>query len=226
MSLLQKIDFTKKIRARIIKMAQDDGDVEEAERLGGKTGTGHESYPGTDNLNLFSKLLAADYGINATVCYVSSEAAVFPMQYEPSGVNLPVAFAVNWSQSGGIHHFDLLQSWIKPIPPVVNVQESFALDQIHKRKLIPGAGENNASYAAKWSATKAALSLFTGYKQIKAEDDQSIIASVTQWQKTVAKSIPEFEHSDGWPFQSRTDDDDRRQKTMCVGTVGVSHQVV
>ena len=81
MAVLQKVDFAKKIRMRRIKIAQDEGEAEEAERRGGTNGTGTESYPGTDNLRLFSKLLAADYGIDAPIDYVSVDATDVPMQY-------------------------------------------------------------------------------------------------------------------------------------------------
>ena len=77
-------------------MALDKEDFREAERLGGKYGTGAVSYPGTDNLHLLSKLLAADYNIKGSVGYNSSDAPDFPMQYEPSNTCLPIAFAVQF----------------------------------------------------------------------------------------------------------------------------------
>lgn len=117
MTLPQKIAFTKRIQIRTIKMALDEEEFREAERLGGNCGTGPDPYPGTDNLHLFSKLLAADYNIKGSVGYNSSDAPDFPMQYEPNNTCLPVAFAVQCSAAKGVKRFDILQSWIRPIAP-------------------------------------------------------------------------------------------------------------
>ena len=75
-------------------------------------------------------------------------------------LGLPVAFAVSWSQVNGVKHFDLGQSWIKPIAPGESVGESLTLDRIHRRKLLPGASDNHAVYSEKWQTNKTALSLF------------------------------------------------------------------
>ena len=69
MTLQQKIAFAKGIQIRILKTALGEEDFKEAERLGGKCGAGPDSYPGTGNVHLFSKLLAADYNTKGSVGY-------------------------------------------------------------------------------------------------------------------------------------------------------------
>ena len=54
LTLPDKIRMAKRTRQRIIDIARQNGDVDEADRLAGRDGSGKEGYPGTDNLKTFS----------------------------------------------------------------------------------------------------------------------------------------------------------------------------
>ena len=138
------------MKARIIDITRARGDLEEADRLSGKQGTGPECYPGQDNLPDFATLLRDDYGVYASVGY-EAEGGEFGAVQLPPDTTLPLSFTVRWSSKNGVGHFDLSQTWID-LPVGVKDEETQSFDTctIKKRKLLPGARSNESDYVSKW----------------------------------------------------------------------------
>ena len=94
---------------------------------------------------------------------------------------------------------------------------------MENQRNIPGADSNDAEYAAKWKHTKTGLANLSKYKKLDAEKDESILATVKEWQDQVKTAIPEFEHPDStspeFAHESMLMTDEK--KALRINVVGV-----